>query len=218
MATVPAMTSAQARRLRTYQARLQRLAGELAQTGFISSGSVVQRFVSCGKPGCRCQADPPQLHGPYWQWTRLVNGKTVTRRLGPGQARLYQQWIANRRRLTGILAQLDHLSEQAAVILLEEAADQPGIDHGQDLSDSSQAVRTVRITRRLAEDLVRVYELFEPVAEAAQLWLDASDDGDRDLLADARADLAAALAPPSDLLDFLQRLPRLARPTNAPPR
>src|SRR5215472_15428364 len=102
MAVLPAMTPAQIRRLRTYQARLRRLASELAQTGFISSGSVVQRFVSCGKPGCRCQADPPQLHGPYWQWTRLVNGKTVTRRLSPGQARLYQQWIANRRRLTGI--------------------------------------------------------------------------------------------------------------------
>jgi len=42
-----------------------------------------------GKPGaasstrkpdaaCRCHADPPQLHGPYHQWTRKKNGKTAT--------------------------------------------------------------------------------------------------------------------------------------------
>jgi len=59
-----------------------------------------RRFMPCGKPGCRCQADPPPLHGPYWQWTRVVAGKTVTRRPTEPQARLYQEWIANRRRLT----------------------------------------------------------------------------------------------------------------------
>jgi hypothetical protein len=44
----------------------------------------------------------------------------------------------------------------------------------------------------------------------------AEDDADRDLLADAHADLTAALAPPSELLDLLHRLPHLVRPTNAP--
>ena len=120
----PAVTPAQTRRLRSLQSRLQRLASELASTGFISSGSVVQRLVACGKPGCRCQVDPSQLHGPYWQWTRLIDGKTVTRRLSPDQARLYQQWIANRRRLNDILVQMDLLSQQAAVILLQEPGDQ----------------------------------------------------------------------------------------------
>jgi hypothetical protein len=213
------MTPAQARRLRAYQARLRQLASELASTGFISSGSVVQRSVTCGKPGCRCQADPPQLHGPYWQWSRLVNGKTVTRRLSPGQARLYQQWIANRRRLTDLLDQIDSLSQQAAVILLQDAAGQPGpaIEHHRDSSGSAADDTTVRVTRRLAEVLVRTSELLEPVAEAAQQWLDAKDDGDPDLLADARADLTSTLAPPSELLDLLQRLPRLVQPPSTRP-
>jgi hypothetical protein len=114
------MTPAEMRRLEAYQAKLQRLARELTDIGFVSSGSVVRRFMPCGKRGCRCQADPPQLHGPYWQWTRVVAGKTVTRRLTEPQARLYQQWIANRRRLTRTIAEMEKLSQQAGEILLRD--------------------------------------------------------------------------------------------------
>jgi len=39
----------------------------------------------CGYPRCRCHADPPLLHGPYHQWTRKINGKTVTRMLTDDQ-------------------------------------------------------------------------------------------------------------------------------------
>ena len=217
MAVRPTVTPAQTRRLRSLQARLQRLASELASTGFISSGSLVQRLVACGKPGCRCQADPPQLHGPYWQWTRLVNGRTVTRRLRPDQASLFQQWIANRRRLNDILVQMDDLSQQAAAILLQESGDHAGTATGDHGSAGGRADATLRVTRQLADALVRTSELLEPVAEAAQQWLDAKDDGDRDALADARADLTAALTPPSDLFDLLQRLSRLARPPHTSP-
>ena len=114
------MTPAEMRRLEAYQGKLQRLAGDLTNIGFISSGSVVRRFMPCGKRGCRCQADPPQLHGPYWQWTRVVAGKTVTRRLTERQAQLYQEWIANRRRLTRTIDEMEKLSQQAGEILLRD--------------------------------------------------------------------------------------------------
>lgn len=97
-----------------------RLAGEVAGLGWVSSGSVLRRFVPCGKPGCRCQDDPPKLHGPYWQWTGKVAGKTVTRRLTEGQARLYLDWVANRRRLSKLVAQLEEVSARAAAILLND--------------------------------------------------------------------------------------------------
>ncbi len=46
----------------------------------------------------------------------------------------------------------------------------------------------------------------ELVAEAAQQWLDAKDDGDHDLVSEAREDLAAALAESQDLLNAIERL------------
>jgi hypothetical protein len=113
---------AQQQRLAALEAQLARLKGELASVGFVCSGSVVRRFMPCGKPGCRCQADPPTLHGPYWQYSHKVDGKTVTRRLTPDQARLYQQWIANRRRIDQILGQMEQVSDRAAEILLHDAA------------------------------------------------------------------------------------------------
>jgi hypothetical protein len=61
-----------------------------------------------------------ELNGPYWQWTRVVAGKTVTRRLTEPQARLYQEWIANRRRLTRTIAEMEKLSQQAGEILLRD--------------------------------------------------------------------------------------------------
>jgi len=107
---------------RTYRALAAELAAELDTVGFISPGSVVSRYTSCGKPGCRCLADPPQRHGPYYQWSRAVAGKTVSRRLTEVEAELYRGWIANRRRIEGLIAKMEQTSTTAAEPLLHQAA------------------------------------------------------------------------------------------------
>jgi len=107
--------------LERYERKYRVLAAELSSIGFISQGSVVVRTTSCGKPGCRCQGDPPQRHGPYYQWSRSVAGKTVSRRLTEREAGLYRGWIANRRRLERIVAQMEEVSAAAAEILLRES-------------------------------------------------------------------------------------------------
>lgn len=111
-----------ATRLERYQRQHQRLAAELANIGFVSSGSVVRRHTRCGKPGCRCGADPPEPHGPYYQWTRKVAGKTITRRLTEREAALYTEWITNGRRIGVIVAEMEKISAQAAEILLRQPA------------------------------------------------------------------------------------------------
>lgn len=91
----------------------QRIARELQLVDFALPGSVIRRDMRCGKPGCRCKADPPQLHGPYFQWTRKVNGKTVTRLLTEDQLSRYQGWFDNARKLRRLLAELEALSLKA---------------------------------------------------------------------------------------------------------
>jgi hypothetical protein len=68
-------------RLADYEQQYRDLAAQLATIGLIHSGSVTRRYTRCATPGCKCHADPPQPHGPYYQWTTKNNGKTVTRRL-----------------------------------------------------------------------------------------------------------------------------------------
>jgi hypothetical protein len=208
------MTPAEARRLRASQARIQQLAAELAVSpGFVSPGSVLRRFMRCGKPNCRCRADPPQLHGPYWQWTRAVNGKTLTRNLTQEQAGLYQQWIDNRRRLTKILAEMDKISERAATILLTQAdLSNAGLGEprGGAAGTGSANRPALRVTRQLAEGLIQIAEMVGPAADAAQQWLEVKPDGDRELIADAREELDTALADSPQLMPTMARLLRLA--------
>lgn len=92
----------------------ERIVAALAGAGFALPGNVVTRSLTCGKPGCRCKADPPQLHGPYRQWTRKIDGKTVTRWLSAEQAERYAPWFANARRLRELLTELETLSLRMA--------------------------------------------------------------------------------------------------------
>jgi hypothetical protein len=110
------------RRLERHERTYRSLLAELAGLGFISPGSLVLRETSCGKPGCRCGGDPPRRHGPYYQWSRAVAGKTVSRRLDAREAELYRGWIANRRHLERIVAQMEAVSAAAGEILLRQPA------------------------------------------------------------------------------------------------
>src|SRR5258706_200102 len=55
---------------------------------------------------------PPAAQGPYIQWTRTVNAKTVTRTLAQSQYDAYAGWFANARRLRSLTAELEALSLQ----------------------------------------------------------------------------------------------------------
>ena len=107
-------------RLASYENRYRQLAAQLAEIGMISAGTLTRRYTRCTSPGCKCQAEPPEPHGPYWQWTRKIDGKTVTRRLTPAEAKLYREWIANDRRLRHIIDQMRATAAKAAEIRLTQ--------------------------------------------------------------------------------------------------
>ena len=102
------------------QQRYQQLKAALTRVGYFRRGSLLKRFMSCGKPGCACKASPPRLHGPYYQWTRKIGGKTVTVFFTREQADLLAGWIAAGRQLDRIIAQMQRLSLRATDRLLKE--------------------------------------------------------------------------------------------------
>ena len=97
-----------------FAATRKALADALTEIDGLLPGSVVVRHMRCGKRVCACKADPPALHGPYIQWTRTVQGKTVTKLLSEEQLRRYQPWFDNARRLKDLVAKLEIASLQAA--------------------------------------------------------------------------------------------------------
>ncbi len=109
-------------RLASYEHRYRELAAQLAQIGLISAGSVTRRYTHCATPGCKCNSDPPQPHGPYYQWTAKQNGKTVTRRLNADEAKLYQEWIDNDRQMRRLIQRMRQLAAKAGQLRLKDAA------------------------------------------------------------------------------------------------
>ena len=99
--------------------RYRELKRSVAEIGYVFPGSIAKRFTVCGKPSCRCAADVSKRHGPYYEWTRKLKGKTVTVKLTAEQARLCARWIKNRRAIKKILTQMQAVSVQAAKALAD---------------------------------------------------------------------------------------------------
>ena len=89
--------------------RYQRLARGLARTGLLLQGTITE--LRLRRPDPR-RPGKQKTYGPYYQWTWKEQGKTVTRRLTPRQAKLFQQAIANHRRLEQLLQEMRQLSRQ----------------------------------------------------------------------------------------------------------
>lgn len=85
----------------------QKLVALLSEEGHLLPGGVVDRMMRCGKPNCRCGADPPELHGPYHQWGYSKGGRRYTRRLSDAQLERYGPEIERGRRLMELLTEFD---------------------------------------------------------------------------------------------------------------
>jgi len=96
--------------LRRYRQEYARLKRHLRDIGYICLGSVCERWLTCGTPSCACHTDPQRRHGPYYQWTRKVNGRTEARMLDESLVRLYQEGIRNHQRLDAIVKKMQEVS------------------------------------------------------------------------------------------------------------
>lgn len=74
-----------------------RLQAELGRTGWVALGSVVER----NKPG---------QGGPRYQWSRRLEGKTVTVALSAEQFEWLREAIANQRRVWAILERMHRIT------------------------------------------------------------------------------------------------------------
>ena len=73
--------------------QVRQLASQMADAKPMRRGSLSERTIKCGKPGCACAQNPKARHGPYHSLTQAVEGKTRSRFLTDEQADLAQQQI-----------------------------------------------------------------------------------------------------------------------------
>jgi hypothetical protein len=90
--------------------RFAQLRQQLQELGYFCKGTVLERRMKCGQPRCSCHRDPSQRHGPYWEWTYKVRGKTVNVRLSSEAGPIYQAASRQYRKLKSLLTRLERIA------------------------------------------------------------------------------------------------------------
>lgn len=88
-------------------------------------GAVSERFMRCGKPACACHRDEDARHGPYYSWTRVIDGTTRSRLLSPAQAEIVRRQVAAGGEFRRTIEQFWEAAERMADQEVERPADPP---------------------------------------------------------------------------------------------
>lgn len=67
--------------------------------GKILNGTVSTARSRCGKKKCACKSKKPRLHGTYYRWTGIINGKRTTKTITPEVANECRKRIQNYRKV-----------------------------------------------------------------------------------------------------------------------
>jgi hypothetical protein len=100
---------------RALRRRTRQIRAAIETLTLVCSGTLSTRTKVCGHKTCRCAADPTARHGPYYEWTRRVDGRYRHSVVSPQQAELLERGIANYREIQRLLRLWE--AETAATIL-----------------------------------------------------------------------------------------------------
>jgi len=103
----------------TLEERRSDLAGQIGLLGDLRRGSLVERYIPCGKPGCHCTQPGSRGHGPCYSLTCKVEGRTKTEYIPKQQVALVREQLDNRRRFAEISKQFLEVNEQLCRLRLE---------------------------------------------------------------------------------------------------
>ena len=95
----------------TLALRQRRLVKLLPPAGEVMRGSLVERYVTCGNPSCKCARG--ERHGPMWYLTvTLGPGRTTGGILSGDQVEQVRRWIENYQRLKDDLEKISEINRE----------------------------------------------------------------------------------------------------------
>ena len=162
----------------------RRLAARLGELGFVLPGSLVRRHTRCGNRRCHCYSEPPDLHGPYLQWTRTEQNKIVSRIWNDDQLSRYEGWLDNARPARETFSELDQKALAIAIVERDNPKDLVGPSAGP--ADHTLVLRAEAIARLAVEQRGQRCDSLR--SKPAALWAG---------VLVARSSLPATTTPPS---------------------
>lgn len=101
------MNREETKRLSRYRKQFARLQKAVGSLGPICQGTILRRVITRKRGGT---AGGTRRYGPYYQWTRKQEGRTVNLNLSPPRASAYAVAIRNGQQMERLLRQLRTLS------------------------------------------------------------------------------------------------------------
>ena len=92
--------------------RRAELFGLISQVGDFRRGALNAVWRKCGKPNCACAQPGHRGHGPQWNLTRRIGGKTVNVHLKPGpELDKARREVAEHQRFADLVEEVSLVSE-----------------------------------------------------------------------------------------------------------
>jgi hypothetical protein len=107
--------------------RIQIIKRQIAELGDLRPGALSKQYNICGTPNCRCKADPPVKHGPYYQISFTRHGKSSSQFVREDDLIEVQQ-LENYRLLRDLVDEWVTLSAQLASLRLREKRTAPAVE------------------------------------------------------------------------------------------
>ena len=100
--------------------RIQIIKQQISKLGDLRPGALSKQYNICGNPNCRCKADPPVKHGPYYQISFTRHGKSSSQFVREEDLAQVQQQLENYRLLRDLVDEWITLSAQLSSLRLRE--------------------------------------------------------------------------------------------------
>lgn len=110
-------------RIKELEEKRSGIGERLAEVGDMRQGSLYERSLKCGKPGCRCASDKAYLHGPHYFLTKKVEGKTVQRTIPKGAVESTKAQIVKFQEFRRLSQEFLAVNEQICEAKLTEPAE-----------------------------------------------------------------------------------------------
>ena len=102
------------------EARIHQIQKELAELGDFRVGSLSEQFNVCGTPNCKCKADPPEKHGPYYRLNFTRKGKGHTRSVRIADVPAVKQQVNNYRLFKDLIDEWVDLASELSHLRLRQ--------------------------------------------------------------------------------------------------
>ena len=111
------------RREATLMRQIEKLKHGLSALGDMRPGSLSTQYNVCGTPGCRCKADPPQKHGPYYQVSFTRKGKSNSKFVKKQDLPAVRKQIKNYARMKLLTDRWIDLATELSILRLSQKID-----------------------------------------------------------------------------------------------